>query len=143
MSTPSNGILTVLLAMSVCNHIDIGTKIFGADRDANSIEKARHHATTANVDISFTHTDIRDVQPPTITGLIITNPPYGIKSGRNTNAVYHWFGQRLRSHFQQWRVLFLSPNEHKASLVHPKAQRITHFSNGGIMVGVYAWDPLA
>ena len=120
----------------------VSARLFGSDRDAVSVAKAKRHAKSAGVDVSFTQADIRNVSAPTTSGLVIANPPYGIRSGRKTDAVHHWFGKRLQDDFQRWRVLFLSPSRHKARLVHPEAQRITQFSNGGIPVGVYAWDPL-
>jgi putative N6-adenine-specific DNA methylase len=114
--------------------------IYGSDRDTTSIEKAKTNAEHASAQIHFQHCAIKDLKAPSSHGLIITNPPYGISSGKKTDSVYHIFGQTLQKHFSNWRVLFLATNAHKAQLVSPFSTRITTFSNGGIPVGVYGLD---
>jgi len=114
--------------------------LFGSDKDSVSISKAQFNAIQGNSPITFDVCSIQDRQPPAKTGLIVTNPPFGISSGKRTDAVYQWFGQILNERFTNWRVLFLSPNQHKARLVHPNVECVTHFSNGGIKVGVYVLE---
>jgi putative N6-adenine-specific DNA methylase len=58
-------------------------KIFGYDVDADVIEAARANAVSAGVgdDIAFEQKDVRDLWIDKPHGIVISNPPYGIKLG--------------------------------------------------------------
>ena len=116
--------------------------IFGSDKHELSVQKAHINATTAQADVHLRVADIRQLTPPpTAPGLVLTNPPYGVHSGKNTLSVYRSFGQRLQQ-FSGWRVLFLAKSRDQAKAVSSQAQQLTHFSNGGIRVGVWVVDEI-
>ena len=58
---------------------DLKFKIIGSDTDTDMINMARDNARMLPVDniLSFEAKDFRDVTPPSETGMLITNPPYG------------------------------------------------------------------
>ena len=71
------------------------------------------------------------------TGIILCNPPYGMGSGRRTDAVYHWLGETHRHHFSKWELFFIATDSRKASLVSKTATSVAQFSNAGIPVTFY------
>ena len=117
-------------------------RLFGADRDAPSVEKTRSNANGTGVVLQAVESDVRGLTPAHFqdcpeSGLILCNPPYGIGSGRRTDAVYHWLGETWRTHFPSWRLFFIATDGHKAALVSESATYVTAFSNGGIRVGLF------
>ena len=116
--------------------------IFGSDKHEPSVRKAHLNAINAQAEVHLRVADIRQLTPPpTAPGLVLTNPPYGVHSGKNTLSVYRSFGQRLQQ-FIGWRVLFLAKSKTQAEAVSSQAQQLTHFSNGGIRVGVWVIDEI-
>ena len=85
----------------------------------------------------FLHQDFASVEPQGEPGLIICNPPYGKRLGKEVRGVYYELG-RLYERFQGWRLLFLAPSASLAKCVSPNVTKIAQFSNGGIEVGAWA-----
>jgi 23S rRNA G2445 N2-methylase RlmL len=116
--------------------------LFGSDRDGFSVEKTRRNAEKSGVQVEIVESNIRSLTPNMFTnlpetGVIVCNPPYGMGSGRKTDAVYHWLGEVYRTHFSTWRLYFIATDSHKAKLVSKEAKSIAQFSNAGIPVTLY------
>jgi putative N6-adenine-specific DNA methylase len=86
--------------------------IVGSDRDAGAVEAARANAERAGVggDIEFAIASVSAVHAPAAAGLLVTNPPYGVRTGdtatlRNLHAR---FGAVARREFAGWRAAVLS-----------------------------------
>ena len=114
--------------------------VVGADRDPRVLLKARANADRARVIVDWRQLDVAEVEPPAPTGLVVANPPYGARLGARVAGVYSAFGRVLAERFGGWRCAFLAPQRDLARRVHPAAERLTTFSNGGIRVGLYALD---
>ena len=119
-----------------------GPKLFGSDRDEPSVKKTRQNATVANIEVGAVVCDVRNLTPADFDGcpekgIILCNPPYGMGSGKRTDAVYHWLGETHRDQFPQWRLYFIATDSRKARLVSPNSQSIAQFSNAGIPVTFY------
>ena len=117
-------------------------RLLGSDRDAPSVEKTRHNSKCAGIPIETVVADVRSVTPKSFddcpeTGIILCNPPYGMGSGRRTDAVYHWLGETHRHHFSTWRLFFIATDARKATLVSKTATSVAQFSNAGIPVTLY------
>jgi putative N6-adenine-specific DNA methylase len=82
---------------------------FGSDRDAGAIKMSRANAARAGV-TEFTvfqqHAASNVTPPPGLPGLVIVNPPYGIRIGDKTPLVtlYASLGKTLLTRFSSWRV---------------------------------------
>jgi putative N6-adenine-specific DNA methylase len=112
--------------------------IIGADHDAEAIQAAMANAQRAGVSVQWFHQDVRELEAPAPFGLVVANPPYGLRLGQNVGGMYTTFGNTLRDRFSGWRALFLTSDPAMARRVSPRVERLTHFSNGGIPVGLYA-----
>lgn len=81
----------------------------GSDRDAGAAAAARENAERADI-AAFTRFEtlpISDAAPPDgPPGLVMVNPPYGVRIGDKTklHALYAALGATLRERFQGWRV---------------------------------------
>jgi putative N6-adenine-specific DNA methylase len=85
-------------------------RITGADRDAGAIEAARANAARAGVesDVAFEEVTISASRAESPAGLLITNPPYGVRVGdRDLRNLYARFGQVARSEYAGWRCAVL------------------------------------
>ncbi len=122
--------------------------VLGADRDPGAIRASIDNATRARVTVDWRQLDVRELEPPAPTGLVVANPPYGVRVGKGgagghpraanpAGGAYAAFGQVLRERFGGWRALFLAPDPSLARKVHREAAQLTSFSNGGIRVGVW------
>lgn len=114
--------------------------LLGSDREHEAVLAAEHNARRAGVTVDWRQLDLRDVEAPAPTGLVVTNPPYGKRLGRNVGGVYADLGRALRGPLQGWRALFLAPDPSLARKVNRRASALTTFQNGGVRVGVYAVD---
>ena len=123
------------------SHLTLGSleknySIIAADKHSLSIQQVMTHADIVNAEIQFVHSDTADLQPRGAPGLIICNPPYVKRLGKNMRGVYYTLGAMFKR-FSGWRMMFLCPTQSLAQCVSPQAIRQTSFSNGGIDVGLW------
>ncbi|MDP6932240.1 MAG: hypothetical protein QGG40_04950 [Myxococcota bacterium] len=115
--------------------------IIGADREPRALTACAENGRRAGTrHIEWRQCDVADIEPPAATGLVVTNPPYGIRLGQNVEGVYVTFGHTLRARFTGWRVLFLAPSPELARKVDRSATCLTMFPNGGVRVGAWALE---
>lgn len=121
--------------------------IVGSDRDAGAIAAARANAERAGVaaEIEFIERSLSAATPPVTSpsvtspsgaGLLIANPPYGIRIGDATalRDLFARIGQLARGPFTGWSVALLSADRAlDAQVGLPFTERF-RTSNGGIPV---------
>lgn len=116
--------------------------IVGSDRDAGAIDAARANAERAGVgaDIEFLKRALSAARPPDmpapVAGLLIANPPYGVRIGDATalRDLFARIGQLARGPFTGWSVALLSADRAlDAQVKLPFTERF-RTSNGGIPV---------
>lgn len=118
--------------------------ILGSDRDVGAIEAACANAARAGVaaDIAFAERALSAVEPPPGTGLLVANPPYGVRVGERgpLRDLFARLGQVARTRFPGWRVALLSADptlDAQAGLAFTERLRT---SNGGIDVRLVVAD---
>ena len=125
---------TKMTKMMACQNI------FASDKHPQAINNCNKNADFAHVSFSIENRDVNSIEPPTSTGVIVCNPPYGLRLGQNVDAVYRCLGERWRESFCStnggWRVVFLSPNLRLARLVDKRVQSAYQFSQGGLNVHI-------
>jgi putative N6-adenine-specific DNA methylase len=82
---------------------------YGSDRDTGAIVMSRANAERAGVEryADFQVATIRELQRPEgPPGLVIANPPYGVRIGdkKQLAPLYRAFGQVMMTRFSGWRV---------------------------------------
>ena len=115
--------------------------IFGGDRDAKVLELARCNLANAGVAeaVRLQRQDVLDATPPAPTGLMIFNPPYGIRLGdeAQSRALYPKLGDLLKQRFAGWHVCIFSADAELPKLIHLKASRRTPLFNGALECRLY------
>jgi putative N6-adenine-specific DNA methylase len=91
--------------------LPVKTRIFASDRDAGVIESARANAGRAQVSsIDFSVASLSQaksfLEPPGVNGALVTNPPYGLRVGRDKTLLklYRTLGDRVRDLPGSWKV---------------------------------------
>lgn len=112
--------------------------ILASDRDAGALAATHDNAARAGVleDLALRHCALSAVEPPPGPGLVLTNPPYGLRIGEagQLRDLFAQLGHLMRQRLPDWRLGLLSANpmlERQLDL--PLETRWTT-SNGGIPV---------
>lgn len=117
--------------------------LFGSDRDEGAITAALANAERAGVsaDVEFTQRALSDLVLPEGSGLLITNPPYGLRVGDKAplRDLYARFGQVVRERCVGWRIAMLSADKALEGHTGLRFQDVLRTSNGGIPVRLVVW----
>lgn len=110
--------------------------IFGSDQDRWVIDKARNNLVAAGYAdvIELQVADVIELQAPTPTGTIVTNPPYGERLG-NGEELADWYpqlGDWLKKNFSGWDAWIISGDPLLPKLMGLKASRRIPLFNGPI-----------
>ncbi len=94
---------------------DLAFPIVGSDRDGAAIARANHNALRSGLGhpLRFVRMDLQDLVAPAPQGLLMCNPPYGVRLGgdRDLAAFYRTLGQVLKQQFRGWTAYILSGNK--------------------------------
>jgi len=100
--------------------------IVASDRDEGAVAAARANAQRAGVDaaIAFAVRPFAACEPFSASGLLLTNPPYGLRVGRTRTLrdLYAHIGHVLRDRFSSWRTALLCPPDLRVTVgvaLHP------------------------
>ncbi len=117
--------------------------IFGSDRDANILELARENLAEARVAeaIQLQRRDVLDATAPAAEGVMLMNPPYGVRLGNETQtrALYPRLGDLLKQRFAGWRACILTADGELPKLIHLRASKRTPLFNGPIECRLYEY----
>jgi putative N6-adenine-specific DNA methylase len=115
-----------------------GVRIIASDRDAGVVTAAQGNAKSAGVedDIEFMRRTISECVPVGDLGLLLTNPPYGVRVGDRDGLrdLYARFGSVLRERFHGWTLGILSADIRLEGQLQVHLKERLAFSNGGIRV---------
>lgn len=108
--------------------------IYGRDRDPRMLEAAKANLTAAGLDacVSLEQEDFFSSLPPAPDGMIVTNPPYGVRleADEEMHLFYQVLGDRLKQHYTGWTAFLLSADLEMPKYMGLKASRRTPLYNG-------------
>ncbi len=111
-------------------------RIEGSDLSRAAIRAARENAGRAGVAgrIAFDVRDVRDLAPEGPPGIIICNPPYGVRisAGTGEDSFYRAMGDALKNRCRGWTAYLLSGNADATRTLKLKASRRIPVMNGPI-----------
>jgi len=115
----------------------VDVKFYGFDHDPEAIKAARANAKRAGVDhlIDFKVREVSKLVPPPIDkGMIITNPPYGVRLGdhKMLEWVFRDFTHALKEGFHGWDVWILSASQEQSSSFGLKSSQKFQVFNGNL-----------
>jgi putative N6-adenine-specific DNA methylase len=119
--------------------------IVASDRDPGAIAATRANAERAGaLDwIRLETADFAETAPPAARGLVITNPPYGVRIAdkRQLRAIYRRLGEHLRERFAgdglDWQLALLAATPALAAATGLPLERRLGLRNGGIAVELF------
>jgi len=112
--------------------------IAGSDRDAGAVEAARANAERAGVaaEVEFEVRPVSAMEPPEGPGLLVCNPPYGVRVGESDalRNLYAALGRTARARCPGWTVALLGAERRLEAQVGIPFTEAFRTSNGGIPV---------
>jgi 23S rRNA (guanine2445-N2)-methyltransferase len=109
-------------------------KIYGSDSDLRAIRVARQNLQQAGLldAVQLAHTDFTQVVPPAEAGVLIANPPYGVRIGEEDALaqLYPKMGEVLKRRFAGWNAYFLTTDMRLPKLMRLSPSKRTPLFNG-------------
>ncbi|MCB9222669.1 MAG: THUMP domain-containing protein [Crocinitomicaceae bacterium] len=112
---------------------DLGFSIIGSDTDGDVILKARNNikALPLGKTVSFEIKDFKDVDPPKGGGMLICNPPYGVRlDDDGVWDLYKELGDFFKKKMQGYTCWVISPNMEAFKRLELKPSSKIHIFNG-------------
>jgi putative N6-adenine-specific DNA methylase len=99
-------------------------RIYGSDVDLRAVRISKQNLESAGLlaAVQLSHVDIINVLPPADSGVLVANPPYGVRIGddEELTLLYPKIGEALKRKFAGWNTYFLTND-----LRMPKLMRLT------------------
>ena len=120
-------------------------RFVGVDLDASVLQAAQHNAEQLEVAhlFEFHQGDALTFDASQYpAGLVLSNPPYGERLGDELAVLllFRQLGQRLREHYQGWRVGLLAPEEVLLKRLKLTSEKKYKLFNGAIAVTLALFD---
>lgn len=110
--------------------------IYGSDIRESAIQAARANLTAAGLvdTVTLTQADLLDVKPPAGEGMLVTNPPYGVRLSEKAQlaAFYPRLGDSLKRNFAGWHAYFFTADLRLSKLIGLAVSRRTPLFNGSL-----------
>lgn len=120
--------------------------IFGTDIDPDMVRATGLNLGAAGVleCVRIMEGDFLNVDPPTETGIIVTNPPYGVRlSVEGMAELYKGMGDNLKQHFPGWHAYLFSADPELPKGIGLKATRRIPLYNGPLECRLYEYRLVA
>lgn len=110
--------------------------IYGSDLSAEALKSARANLAAAGLEklVSLKLANVLEISAPAKEGIIVTNPPYGVRLGEQQELAefYPKLGDMLKKHFSGWRAYILSADMRLPKLIRLAAPKRTPLFNGAL-----------
>lgn len=113
-------------------------RIVAADQDAGVLDLARANARAAGVRLAFRQQSVLDMQGDGEPGIVVTNPPYGVRLETEAD-----FPRRLAATFMRlhgWRVCLLAGTPSYAQHMPLKPHRVHELKNADLDCQLLVYD---
>ncbi len=121
-------------------------RIYASDVAGRELIMARRNIASAGLErvIGLNKADVLEITSPTPQGVLVANPPYGVRlGGLNLAAFYPLLGDALKKRFAGWRCYLLSADPQLPRLIHLKATRRIPLYNGPLECRLYEYRIVA
>ena len=117
------------------------TGIYASDRDPAMVKVAQRMFEGAGVtsDVRLKQTDILDLEAPANKGVMVINPPYGVRLSRSDEleSFYPKLGDWLKQRFAGWRIYVLTGDSRLSKLLGLTPSRRIPLFNGSLECRLY------
>ncbi len=115
--------------------------LFGSDRSDAALRTAQANLKAAGVAdvVTLQQFDVLDLTPPAAEGVLITNPPYGVRTGEQADLTkfYPRLGDVLKQRFAGWRVYLFTGDLRLPKLIRLSPSRRIPLFNGALECRLY------
>jgi 23S rRNA (guanine2445-N2)-methyltransferase len=116
--------------------IKTALEIYGSDISSQTLKAARANLFAAGLEkvVSLKRSDVLEITAPAKEGMIVTNPPYGVRLGEQQKLAefYPKLGDVLKKQFTGWRAYLLSADMRLPKLIHLAVSKRTPLFNGAL-----------
>jgi putative N6-adenine-specific DNA methylase len=110
--------------------------IYGSDLSAAVLNAARANLMASGLEkiVSVKRADVLEIAAPAQEGIIVSNPPYGVRLGEQQALAefYPKLGDLLKKQFSGWRAYLLSADMRLPKLIRLAASKRTPLFNGAL-----------
>jgi putative N6-adenine-specific DNA methylase len=110
--------------------------IYGSDLSGAALRAARANLTACGLEqvVSLKPADVLEISAPAKVGVIVSNPPYGVRLGEQQALAefYPKLGDILKRQFSGWRAYLLSADMRLPKLIRLAASKRTPLYNGAL-----------
>jgi putative N6-adenine-specific DNA methylase len=110
--------------------------IYGSDISGDALKAARANFTAAGLEriVSLKRASVLEITAPAKEGIIVTNPPYGVRLGEQQQLAkfYPQLGDVLKKQFSGWRAYILSADMRLPKLIRLAVSKRTPLFNGAL-----------
>jgi putative N6-adenine-specific DNA methylase len=121
--------------------------IFGADLYGEQLKLARANLAAAGLQgaVSLKQANVLELPAPAQSGLIVTNPPYGVRLGEQQDlaAFYPKLGDALKAKYAGWNAWIFTADLRLPKLIGLKPSRRTPLFNGALECRLYGFEIVA
>jgi putative N6-adenine-specific DNA methylase len=121
--------------------------IYGSDVMGRSLRDADSNLKAAGLReaVTLSKADILEISPPAESGVVVMNPPYGVRLGEEEElaALYPKLGDVLKRKFANWRAYIISADANLPKLIRLSASRKTPLFNGALECRLYEYKLVA
>ena len=121
--------------------------IYGSDMYGDELKTARANLAAAELEgfIQLKQANVLEVPAPAASGVIVTNPPYGVRLGDTGELAdfYPKLGDALKQKFSGWRAYILSGDMALQKLIRLAASKRTPLYNGALECRLYEFKLVA
>ena len=121
--------------------------IYGSDISAAVLRAAHANLAGAGLAevVSLKRADVLEIKAPAPEGIIVSNPPYGVRLGEQQSLAefYPRLGDLLKKQFCGWRAYFLSADMRLPKLIHLAASKRTPLFNGALECRLFEYKMVA
>ena len=109
-------------------------KLYGSDSDLRAVRVAKQNLSEAGLleAVQLAQTNIAEVIPPADNGVLVANPPYGVRIGEDEELalLYPKMGEVLKRKFAGWNTYFLTNDMRLPKLMRLTPSKRTPLFNG-------------
>ncbi|HXK28440.1 MAG TPA: methyltransferase, partial [Candidatus Binatia bacterium] len=121
--------------------------IYGSDLSGDALKAARANLAASGLEklVSLKQANVLEIARPANEGIIVTNPPYGVRLGEQQELAkfYPKLGDALKKNFAGWRAYILSADLRLPKLIRLAASKRTPLFNGALECRLFEYKMVA
>jgi putative N6-adenine-specific DNA methylase len=122
-------------------------ELYGSDRFGDALKLARANLAALGVDrqVHLKQADILEMPPPAPSGVLVTNPPYGVRLNEQhaLGELYPKIGDALKKKYAGWTAYIFTADLRLAKLIGLSASRRTPLYNGALECRLFEFKVVA